>query len=178
MTALVEGAVTVRPDPRRDHTRVADERELPGTGAGLAARIGLGLTALAIACAVAMLAQIESPTTARASSAQDCAAYGVSGCGNQGAAGAVVYGSICVNCHGERLEGADAPAIAGPRADLRQFRTARGLYEYVSVWMPDDAPGSLSEREYLDAVAFLLHANGVHPGGQLGTSDLEAITLP
>jgi mono/diheme cytochrome c family protein len=112
-----------------------------------------------------------------AATTQDCAAFGVSGCGAQGSAGAAVYGSICVTCHGERLEGIDGPPLVGPSTAVGDYRTAGRLFEYVSTWMPDDAPGTLSEREYLDAVAFLLHANGKHPGGQLGVGDLDAISL-
>jgi mono/diheme cytochrome c family protein len=138
----------------------------------------VALTVLTLACGIAIGAQIESATTASASNVQDCAAFGVSGCGTQGAAGAAVYGNVCSTCHGDRLEGRDGPPLAGPGAALGQFRTGQRLYEYVTVWMPDDAPGSLSEREYLDSVAFLLHANGLHPGGQLGVAELEAILLP
>jgi mono/diheme cytochrome c family protein len=88
-----------------------------------------------------------------------------------------VYASVCVTCHGERLEGVDGPALAGPGAAVLDFRTGRRLFDYVATYMPDDAQGSLSEREYLEATVFLMHANGVNPGGQVGVADLDSISL-
>lgn len=143
------------------------------------ARRGLPLALIVLALMAGMGATVQAvrAATAHASMSQDCATFGVAGCGPQGAAGAVVYGHICVVCHGERLEGGEGPPLAGPGSALGEYRTGVRLFEYISTWMPDDAPGSLSEREYLDVTAFLLHANQVHPGGEITLASLERVML-
>jgi mono/diheme cytochrome c family protein len=140
---------------------------------------GLPLAALALLLAggIALIAQIESPVTADAAAMQDCSTFEVANCGAQGSSGAGVYASVCATCHGDRMEGLDGPALAGARSVVLDYRTAGGLYEYIATYMPEDVPGSLSERQYLDVVAFLLHANRAHPGGDLGRADLDSISL-
>jgi hypothetical protein len=41
--------------------------------------------------------------------------------------------------------------------------------------MPDDAPGSLPERSYLDVTAYILAQNGWTPGSVELEGDLEAL---
>ncbi len=116
--------------------------------------------------------------SASASSAQDCSAFGVSGCTSQAQAGAAVYASVCVSCHGERFEGQDGPPLAGPGNALADYRTVRRLYDYIVGFMPDDDPGSLSEQQYLDVTAFILQANGLNPNGlTLSANTLDELAL-
>jgi mono/diheme cytochrome c family protein len=131
----------------------------------------------ALAFIAAPAVKMESAGTARASAAQDCTALGVAGCDAQGTMGAAVYVNSCALCHGDALEGLDGPALVGPSSAVLDQRTGRRLYDTVSTWMPDDDPGSLSEREYLDVIAFLLHANGLHPGGEISQAALDGINL-
>jgi mono/diheme cytochrome c family protein len=137
----------------------------------------LSATAAAVALAVATVSTVQITAAASTSTAQDCSAFGVAGCDAQGAAGAVVYANNCALCHGDALQGVDGPPLMGPRAAVADFRTAGRLYQMVSTQMPEDVPGSLSEREYLDVVAFLLFANGVHPGGAISPDMLESVNL-
>ncbi len=91
--------------------------------------------------------------------------------------GAAVYDSVCSYCHGAAGEGGEGPALIGPRA-IRSFRTAGRLYTYVRLSMPNDNPGSLSDQEYYDVIAFLLDANELNPEGAMVDADsVDDITL-
>jgi S-disulfanyl-L-cysteine oxidoreductase SoxD len=81
----------------------------------------------------------------------------------QAAAGQTAYDSNCARCHGARLEGVEAPALAG-RNVMQTFNMAGGLYDVISVEMPPDAPGSLGEKTYLDIIAYVMSFNGAKPG--------------
>lgn len=96
------------------------------------------------------------------------------GCGGGGGAeteaqvarGDEVYGSTCAACHGAEGEGGTGPAILGAGAPLRGYQTAQGLFDYVSRVMPFDDPGSLSDEEYWDVVAFLLNEQDLLDEGE------------
>jgi len=81
--------------------------------------------------------------------------------------GQVLYDEHCLLCHGATLAGVDkAPALAGP--------------QFVSTWndaplaavlariqtMPPEKPGSLSQAQSVDLLAYMLWYNGVPPGQQ------------
>ncbi len=160
------------------HSTPAEDRS-GTTRRGVIKTISLAALGLITGSAIALSVQIETPTPAGATAAQDCATFGVSDCTSQAQSGAAVYASVCVTCHGERFEGKDGPPLAGPDNALRDYRTVRRLVDYVVSYMPDDDPGSLSEREYLDAVAFILQANGLNPNGvtlNAGTMDDLSLT--
>jgi cytochrome c len=69
-----------------------------------------------------------------------------------------VYVNKCSECH----DG----GIMGPELWGRDFlgewdgKNVRSLFEAVKGTMPADAPGSLSERDALDVVAYILQENG------------------
>ena len=59
----------------------------------------------------------------------------------------------------------EAPALAGPTfVGAWRTRTTRELLDFVQTRMPPVAPGSLGEQGNLDAIAYLLQANGAIPG--------------
>jgi len=70
-----------------------------------------------------------------------------------------------VSCHGASLQGESAPALTG-----QIFRQAYGagtaaqLYDFISRQMPQDAPGSLSQQQYLDVTGYILSQNGIRSG--------------
>jgi hypothetical protein len=86
-------------------------------------------------------------------------------------------------CHGERpYENGftlpkTVPALIGP-GTLTKFATARNTFDYVRAAMPFNAPGSLSEEQYLQLLAYLLEQNNIVPAGaQLDPDTLQQISL-
>jgi mono/diheme cytochrome c family protein len=97
----------------------------------------------------------------------------------QAARGAERYAAQCATCHGANLEGNVAPALIGTDT-MQTWGTAAGLFEYIHVAMPPNAPGTLPEQDYLDILAHILSKNGFAPGEtELAndTSVLAAISL-
>ena len=69
------------------------------------------------------------------------------------------------------------PALIGP-GTLQHFNTAQELYAFVRKAMPFSAPGSLTDEQYTQVIAFLLESNQLIPvGSQLNPSALSAIVL-
>ena len=78
--------------------------------------------------------------------------------------GAVVYRRDCAGCH----DGADVdgpPLTGAPFVDRWREDTVASLFDFIKTEMPQRAPGSLSEAQYLDILAHLLHEND-YPAGQ------------
>lgn len=89
------------------------------------------------------------------------------------------YGGQCAMCHGAELLGPNAPALVGLEV-MHNFSTAAGLYDYIAVAMPPQAPGLLDEEVYVNILAYILAANGAQPGDTPLTADmvqLAAINL-
>ncbi|HSJ56590.1 MAG TPA: cytochrome c [Anaerolineae bacterium] len=93
------------------------------------------------------------------------------------AAGEEVYADHCASCHGEQGEGGVGPALMGDRARLNVYGTADALYSYVHRAMPQNAPGSLSDEQYLQVVTLLLLENDYvqadTPVSREGLSEIE-----
>jgi len=93
-------------------------------------------------------------------------------------AGKAVYTPRCAKCHGDRGQGLTGPAIIGAGNSLAKYGTAQGLLDFVDSAMPADAPGSLSQSDYLSIISFLLVQNNfVAPGDELDAGRLGNITL-
>ena len=99
----------------------------------------------------------------------------------QSKAGASVYASQCSVCHGSELQGKTGPALAGQ--DFRDSisyskMSGKQLYQFISSQMPYDSPGSLTEQEYQQIVAYILEENGFPAGKQaLTTATLDQVSL-
>lgn len=82
--------------------------------------------------------------------------------------GQSVYGSLCLACHQENLQGdsvSGAPPLAG--ADFLATwsgKTVKDLVEKIAATMPVETPGSMSLPETLDTVAYILFVNRCPPG--------------
>jgi mono/diheme cytochrome c family protein len=93
----------------------------------------------------------------------------------QATRGQETYDRMCSTCHGWDLAGRNARPLKG---DV--FYKAWGedslssLFTVVKESMPRNAPGSLSEREYVDIVAYLLQRNDYPPG----SSELTRERIP
>src|SRR6185312_10181241 len=69
------------------------------------------------------------------------------------------------SCHGANLQGEAAPPLIGQTLKAAYGTgTATQLYDFISRQMPQNAPGSLSEPQYLDVTAYILAQNGVPAG--------------
>lgn len=85
--------------------------------------------------------------------------------------GKVLNSGVCMKCHGDRGDGAgepdqpQAPAIA--RATfLRKWdgQSLASLFEYIRGTMPPDNPGSRTDQNYIDVIAYMLTLTNVPPG--------------
>lgn len=86
-------------------------------------------------------------------------------------------------CHGERpYENGftlpmTIPMLIGPGA-LSKFQTAQTLYGFIKGAMPFNAPGSLTDTQYLNLTAYLLEENQfVSRGARLEVNALAAVNL-
>jgi len=89
----------------------------------------------------------------------------------QAANGAKAYQKACASCHGAKLRGGMGPALVG-----KQFWLTYGGKKVSTLWsdvhtqMPMSAPGSVSAKNSIDIMAFLLQKNGV-PAGSTALND-------
>ena len=90
----------------------------------------------------------------------------------QATRGRLAYSGGCGFCHGRRLNGApDDPDMRStpPLARARFVREWTGrslatLFEYTRLTMPEDNPGSFTDEEYVDIIAYMLSMSGMPPG--------------
>lgn len=85
----------------------------------------------------------------------------------QAVAGAQIFATHCVSCHGGNMQGTAAPSVAGK--DFLTFAhqngwTVEALQYLVLNQMPFNAPHSLSPDGYASVIAFLLASN-CYPAG-------------
>ncbi|MFY9611184.1 MAG: PQQ-binding-like beta-propeller repeat protein [Blastocatellia bacterium] len=88
--------------------------------------------------------------------------------------GKVLYATNCASCHGVNLEGTPATALAGERfmAKWGQGKhTIDDLYYITRTQMPYEKPGSLTARQYIDIVAYILASNGYQAGSRALPAD-------
>ena len=90
----------------------------------------------------------------------------------QATRGQTVYSGACGTCHGRRLNGApDDPDMrsTSPLARARFLRVWEGrslatLFEYTRATMPESNPGSLTDGEFVDVIAYMLSVGGMPVG--------------
>ncbi len=101
----------------------------------------------------------------------------------QAARGRLAYSGACSFCHGRRLNGApDDPDMRStpPLARARFVREWDGrslatLYEYTRLTMPEDNPGSLTDQEFVDAIAYMLSVGGMPAGDDELAPDSQSL---
>ncbi len=116
-----------------------------------------------LAAFLATLATVAVPTVGAADDAQL-------------ARGTAIYGERCAVCHGTNLEGGLGPSLIADDLATRH-PTALDLFTYVRDNMPFNDPGSLTDAQYLDAVALILDRRGVMFEGGLTTANAASIAL-
>ena len=99
-------------------------------------------------------------------------------------AGAGVYNTKCIACHGEKGTGKPSDQLAGGKGTLRDAAPVRTvgsywpyattLFDYIRRAMPWPQPQSLTPDEIYSVTAYILFLNGV-----IGETDvMNAATLP
>ena len=98
----------------------------------------------------------------------------------QAISGKATYERQCVACHGEGLDdGEFGPMLRGDDFLLRWGgKSVEELFHYVTDTMPPAQPGSLTEEEYLNVVAYLLSRNTIAAGPPLTPLTQRTMTLP
>jgi PQQ-dependent dehydrogenase (methanol/ethanol family) len=101
----------------------------------------------------------------------------------QAARGGTAYAKSCASCHGPSLEGTTSKPLAGPRFTSKWAdgkHTVDDLYFVIRTQMPYGAPGTLTDQQYIDIVAFVLQGNGYQPGSKAlaaNSLSLKATTI-
>jgi quinoprotein glucose dehydrogenase len=94
--------------------------------------------------------------------------------------GEALYKEQCAACHGDDLAGSGPmPPLAG--ADfVKNWKNAGDLFDKIHQSMPASAPGSLSEAQTADIIAYMFSV-GKYPAGQAELpakmDDLTQITI-
>jgi mono/diheme cytochrome c family protein len=81
----------------------------------------------------------------------------------QAAAGAEAFAQSCGGCHGADMIGI-----------FHTYPTAKTYWDFITVSMPFDQPGTLSPRRYLSIIAWLMRENGF-PAGDTALTDSTAV---
>ena len=91
--------------------------------------------------------------------------------------GATLYQQHCAACHLPDLQGFFEAVALRDSAFVINWsnRAPAQMLELLERTMPPQAPGSLSENEYLDLIAFLLQANGVSAGDTALAANTDAV---
>jgi mono/diheme cytochrome c family protein len=81
----------------------------------------------------------------------------------QATRGTMAFGQSCAGCHALAAQG-KAPLVGDAFWKSFAQKSVGDLLEFVSKYMPNGSPGSLSEPAYNDIVAVLLKSNGFPAG--------------
>lgn len=83
----------------------------------------------------------------------------------QATAGTAIYSQNCAMCHGADLKGSAGPALLGQAfAAPGNNYTVGAIFSEVAEQMPAGQPGSLTQAQYEDVMAYILQKNG-YPAG-------------
>jgi mono/diheme cytochrome c family protein len=92
--------------------------------------------------------------------------------------GKTVFTTNCARCHGNQGQGITGPTLIGSGNTLDKYGTAQGLLNFIKSSMPLNAPGNLSQQDYLNVLGYLLVQNNyVSSASALNASNLGTINL-
>ncbi|MGE0447265.1 MAG: c-type cytochrome [Vicinamibacterales bacterium] len=137
--------------------------------------IGLGLFVTVFASITAAGAGQQTPADARIWAGVYSDA--------QAARGKALYEQSCLRCHGEALVGGTgrrgAPPLKADRFWLDfEEKPLASLLSKIQGTMPQDAPGTLRQEDYLDVLAYILSQNGFPSGPRdLAATGLDGIPI-
>jgi len=91
----------------------------------------------------------------------------------QALGGEALYPDACSRCHGDELEGDEAPALRTEEffKDWKG-RTLADLFRRVHEAMPYDSPGSITSAQTVDLIAYIFSRNHVPAGKTPMPTDL------
>ena len=121
------------------------------------------------AASTAVAPQSEAPPVEASTVTVATPASATSFTDDQADRGREVFRSQCTECH------------ASSEFSDSQFkfkwsrRHAGSLYQMIQTQMPETAPGSLTDEEAVDLVAYILRMNGFEPGASELAADPEAL---
>jgi mono/diheme cytochrome c family protein len=120
------------------------------------------LAALMVAGALAATVAGSLTVRAQAPASQWSGVYSVAQAGR----GEKLFQDKCASCHAPDASGGDAPALKGSEFAVNWNDLSLGdLFDRIHVSMPMDAPGTLSNEQVVDILAFLLKS-GAYPAGE------------
>jgi len=94
----------------------------------------------------------------------------------QAARGRALYADRCITCHKEDLSGMKGRLVGQRFMDDWREDSLNPLFARTKAGMPPVAPGSLTDREYIDILAYLFQQNGFPSGrSELKRNELTAI---
>ena len=94
----------------------------------------------------------------------------------QATAGATVFTQNCAMCHGADLKGGAGPALIGQAfAAAGSNYTIGAIFSEVAEQMPAGQPGSLTNAQYEDVMAYILQQNG-YPAGSTALAYKGSLT--
>ncbi len=95
----------------------------------------------------------------------------------QAARGMTAFGQSCAGCHALAAQG-KAPLVGDAFWKSFAQKSAGDVLEFVSTYMPNGSPGSLSEPTYRDIVALMLKSNGFPAGAaELGPDTIAGVQI-
>jgi len=95
----------------------------------------------------------------------------------QAARGMMAFGQSCAGCHALAAEG-KAPLVGDSFWKSFAQKTVGDVLEFVSTYMPNGKPGSLTEPTYRDIVALMLKSNGFPAGAaELGPDTIAGVQI-
>jgi len=95
----------------------------------------------------------------------------------QAARGMMAFGQSCAGCHALGAEGR-APLVGDAFWKSFAQKSVGDLLEFVSTYMPNGKPGSLTEPTYRDIVALMLKSNGFPAGAaELGPDTIAGVQI-
>jgi mono/diheme cytochrome c family protein len=111
------------------------------------AAVSIGVIALAVSASVSLRAQQRTVKDGVYTDAQ-------------ATRGKAIFDMRCALCHGEMLEGAAGPPLAGDVfLGPRDSQPLSDVFDKINATMPADAPGTLEPQQVADLLAFMLQAN-------------------
>jgi S-disulfanyl-L-cysteine oxidoreductase SoxD len=95
----------------------------------------------------------------------------------QAKAGLVAYGKHCAECHGQDLGGDGfAPGLKGPEfMNNWNGLTLGELYDRIRISMPPSNPNSVTAKEKVEIIAYILKEDGFPAGTTELPATLEAL---